>query len=75
MDGQGALGDPCSLGAGTRIAAEWLNQQPSVQAVYPAAMAGIDYTWAVGGQYGHLESGARSSNNEWFVRSGQGLSV
>ena len=71
VDGAGALGDPCSLGAATWIAAEFFSQS-GTQGLYSNARKGMDYAWAVGGQYEHLESGVRGSTGESRDTSGEG---
>ena len=68
VNGDGALGDPCSLGPATLLAAEFFSV-PAISTLYSSKL-GTDYAWAVGNQYVHLESGTRDSQGALSQREG-----
>lgn len=69
ISGQGALGDPCSLGPGAWITAQYFDQ-PAVKASFNNGRRAADYAWAVGNQYSHLEAGTRDSRGALSQREG-----
>lgn len=66
MNGDGALGDPCSLGAGVWAAANYVNE---ASAVY-GSVKGVEYAWAIGNQYQHLLQGSTNSQGTLSQREG-----
>jgi hypothetical protein len=63
IDGDGALGDPCSLGSGVWVLAQFCTRDDVRNAL--GAKSGEAYAWAVGNQLQHMESGTRNDNGEY----------
>lgn len=63
IDGDGALGDPCSLGSGVWVLAQFCTRDDVRNAL--GAKSGESYAWAVGNQLQHMESGTRNDNGEY----------
>ena len=68
VDGDGALGDPASLGAAAYIAAELIDP---LNTTITGARSGADYAWAVGNQLSYLQSGTTSDNGKSLLRPKQ----
>ncbi|GFZ48818.1 hypothetical protein JCM24511_06567 [Saitozyma sp. JCM 24511] len=68
IDGDGALGDPCSLGSGVWVLAQFCTRDDVRNAL--GAKSGESYAWAVGNQLQHLESGTRNDNGTISQREG-----
>jgi hypothetical protein len=66
IDGDGALGDPCSLGSGVWVLAQFCTRNDVRNAL--GAKSGETYAWAVGNQLLHLGSGTRNDNGEYGNR-------
>lgn len=67
VPGDGALGDPASLGAAAYIAGQLIE---SLNTTIDGARSGADYAWAVGNQLSYLESGSTSDNGTISQRDG-----
>ncbi|ORX38179.1 hypothetical protein BD324DRAFT_619871 [Kockovaella imperatae] len=68
VNGDGSLGDPCSLGAGVWTLAEFLTQQAASQSLSTGNEGADDYAWAVGNQLQYLRQQPTSSNGTMSQR-------
>ena len=67
VDGEGALGDPNTLGPGAWVLAQFLQSSEAQQQLNVNGRSADDYAWAVGNQLLHLQQGNTSYNGKYMI--------